>query len=83
MFIEFTLKDGTRIILNTAHIVSLELPTPLPGLQGGAQQLRIHCLESRVYSLDPRVVDIDDLRAQIEPKELTKDVRPDKNSPIR
>jgi hypothetical protein len=82
MFIEFTIKDGTRILLNTAHIVSVELPTPLAGLQGGVQQMRIHCLEGRVYSVDPKIVTFESLREQIEPKELTSNVRPDQDSPV-
>ena len=82
MFMEFQLKDGTYILLNTAHIVSIEMPMPLSGIQGGVQQLRIHCLEGRVYSLDPKVVNIEELRAQIDPKELAKDVRQDQDSPI-
>ena len=83
MFIEFTIKDGTQIMLNTAHIVSIERPTPLAGIQGGVQQMRIHCLEGRVYSVDPKIVSFENLRAQIEPKELTDNVRSDQSSPIR
>lgn len=82
MFIEFKTKDGTQVLLNTAHIVSIELPKALAGMQGGVQQLRLHCLEGRVYSLDPRTVNIDALSAQIESKELTNDVRQDQSSPI-
>jgi hypothetical protein len=40
-------------------------------------------LEGRVFSLDPKAVSFDSLRAQIEVKELTNDVRPDKGSPVR
>jgi hypothetical protein len=83
MFIEFKLKDGTTILLNPEHVVSIEAPVVLTGIQGGAQQLRIHCLEGRVFSLDPKAVSFDSLRAQIEVKELTNDVRPDKGSPVR
>ena len=82
MYIEFTKDDGTRVMLNTAHIVSIELPTPLPGMQGGAQQIRLHCLEGRVYSFSPKVVSFEDLLEQIKPKELNKDVRSNQDSPV-
>lgn len=82
MFIEFKLKDGTTVLLNKAHIVSVELPMALAGVQGGAQQLRIHCLEGRVFSIDPKVVTLESLRMQLEPKEVTTDVRSDKGSPV-
>ena len=82
MFIEFKQKDGTVVLLNKAHIVSVELPLALAGVQGGAQQLRIHCLEGRVYSIDPKVVSLDSLRAQLEPQEVTTNVRSDKGSPV-
>jgi len=81
MFIEFKTKDNATILLNTQHVVSIELPQPLAGLQGGAQQLRIHCLEGRVYILDPKQIKIEDLLAQIESRELDIDGK-DKNSPI-
>ena len=82
MFVEFKLKDGTTVLLNPAHIVSVEMPMALTGIQGGAQQLRIHCLAGRVYSIDPKVVSLESIRAQVEVKEITNDVRPDKGSPV-
>lgn len=82
MFIEFTQQDGTVILLNKAHIVSVELPKPLTGIQGGVQRLRLHCLEGRVFSLDPKVVTIEALRAQLEPQEVSINVGRDQGSPV-
>lgn len=83
MFIEFIEKNGKTVLINTAHIVSIEQPAPLAGIQGGIQELRIHCLEGRVFSLDPKVVSLKQLRDQIDTKELDSNVRPDKGSPVR
>ena len=82
MFIKFTQKDGTTVVLNTGHIVSVQTPPPLAGLQGGQTQVRIHCLEGRVYSLDAKEISADDIMKCLEPKGI-KDVRPNQDSPIR
>ncbi len=82
MFIEFKQKDGTIVLLNKTHIVSVELPMALAGVQGGVQQLRIHCLEGRVFSIDPKIVSLESLRTQLEPQEVATNVRSDKDSPV-
>jgi len=83
MFIEFTQKDGTEIILNTRHIVSIEKPMVLAGIQGGIAQIRLHCLEGRVFSVDPKIIPLSQIRKQLEIKELDGNVRQDQDSPIK
>jgi len=65
MFIRFQTKERVDVALNVAQIISIELPQPLSGIQGGGRILRIHATEGRVYSLDPKLVDFEDLIEQI------------------
>lgn len=83
MFIKFTLKDGTIVAVNPQQIVSIEAPKPLAGIQGGQPSIRIHCLEGRVFSLDPKDVSLESLLEQLEIKEIETNVGRDQGSPVR
>jgi len=81
MFIRFTQKDGTVVVLNTDHVVSIQTPPPLAGIQGGQTQIRIHCLEGRVFTLDAKEVSAEEIMKHLDPKGI-KDVGQDQSSPI-
>lgn len=83
MFIEFTTKDKKRVLLNKAHIVTIESENEpvVYGMQGGGMKLRIFATEGRAFELDPKIVSYEELRKQIEPQELSDGK--DKSSPVR
>jgi len=54
MFIKFIDASGTEVRLNPAHVVSIETPMPLSGIQGGVQKMRIYATEGRVFTIEKK-----------------------------
>lgn len=86
MFIKFKTKEKKQIVLNAAHIVSIEAEdvAVVMGMSGGGKNLRIHATEGRVYQLETRLNSLEELLEQLKEQEHVEvlDNGKDQSSPV-